>query len=216
MKALVIGATGATGKELVNQLIEDSDFNEVHIFVRKEPEIKSEKLFVHIVDFKKPDDWKDFLKGNVAFSCMGTTLKDAGSKEEQKRIDYDYQYQFAQNTKENKVPHFILVSAYGTNPQSRFFYPRIKGKLEEAIKELHFEATTLFKPGFLIRKNTQRPLEIIGLTVLQFFNKIGLFKKYKPLPTLILAKAMLIAAKQPQNIRIISLNDIFDWAQKKE
>ena len=89
MKALVIGATGATGKDLVNQLLNDKDFEEVNIFVRKPVDIHNEKLKVHIVNFEKPEEWKQMVKGDVAFSCLGTTLKDAGSKEAQKKVDFD-------------------------------------------------------------------------------------------------------------------------------
>ncbi len=85
MKALVIGATGATGKDLVNQLLNDKAFEEVDIFVRKPVDIENDKLKVHIIDFEKPQEWKGMIKGDVAFSCLGTTLKDAGSKEAQKK-----------------------------------------------------------------------------------------------------------------------------------
>jgi uncharacterized protein YbjT (DUF2867 family) len=101
MKALVIGATGATGKDLVNQLLNDQDFEEVNMFVRKPIDIQNNKLKVHLVNFEKPEEWKDLVKGDVAFSCLGTTLKAAGSKEAQRKVDYDYQYEFAQAAKEN-------------------------------------------------------------------------------------------------------------------
>ena len=131
MKALVIGATGATGKDLVNKLLEDKDFQEVHAFVRRPLNIKNEKLKAHVVDFEKPEEWKDLVKGDVAFSCLGTTLKDAGSKDAQRKVDFDYQYQFAKNAKENEVEDYILVSSYGANPNSKIFYSRMKGELEK-------------------------------------------------------------------------------------
>ena len=134
MKALVIGATGATGKDLVNKLLEDKDFQEVHAFVRRPLNIKNEKLKAHVVDFEKPEEWKDLVKGDVAFSCLGTTLKDAGSKDAQRKVDFDYQYQFAKNAKENEVEDYILVSSYGANPNSKIFYSRMKGELEKEVK----------------------------------------------------------------------------------
>lgn len=81
MKALVIGATGATGKELVVQLLEDEVFTEVHIFVRKAYNCQNPQLYTHIIDFEKPQTWVVLLHGDVAFSCLGTTLAQAGSKE---------------------------------------------------------------------------------------------------------------------------------------
>src|SRR5690606_1371057 len=119
MRALIIGATGATGKDLVNQLLQDSEFTKVDIFVRKPITLQHPKLNAHIVDFDKPNEWKDLVKGDVAFSCMGTTLKDAGSKEAQRKVDFDYQLNFSKSAKENGVDDFILVSAYGASPKSK-------------------------------------------------------------------------------------------------
>lgn len=215
MKALVIGATGATGKDLVNKLIDDSDFEEIHVFVRHEPNIKSEKLISHIVDFEKPETWKALLKGDVAFSCMGTTLKDAGSKEAQYKIDYEYQYRFAEMAKENGVDDFILVSAYGAHPKSRIFYSRMKGELEEAIKALHFNKLTIFKPGMLLRKDTKRTLEQIGSGFIKLANRFGFLRQQKPLPTETLAQAMINAAKIKSNgYSTVQLRAIFDFARK--
>ena len=121
MKALVIGATGATGKDLVNQLLNDPDYQEVNVFVRKPLNIENPKLKNHVVDFEKPEEWQDLVKGNVAFSCLGTTLKSAGSKEAQRKVDYDYQYNFAKTAKDNNVDDYILVSSYGADPNSKIF-----------------------------------------------------------------------------------------------
>lgn len=215
MKALIIGATGATGKDLVNQLLKDSDFSEVHVFVRKALDSNNEKLKVHIVDFNQPDDWKDLVKGDVAFSCLGTTLKAAGSKEAQKKVDVDYQYNFAKSAKENNVQDFILVSAYGANPKSNMFYSQIKGELEQKIKDLNFNKFTVFQPGMLERKTSDRFGEIVGGKVIKFFNKLGLLKSQKPLPTKTLAKAMINASKIKSNgYSTIKLGNIFSFAEK--
>ncbi len=88
MKADIIGATGATGRVLLAQLLNDERFDEVHIFVRRAPDIRHGKLHVHTIDFSRPDTWADKLRGDVLFSCLGTTLKDAGSQEAQRKIDY--------------------------------------------------------------------------------------------------------------------------------
>lgn len=216
MKALVIGATGATGKDLVKQLCQDSDFDEIDIFVRRRSDFHHEKVKAHLVDFDHPEEWKHLVKGDVAFSCLGTTLKSAGSKENQKVIDYDYQFNFAKAARENNVQDYILVSAYGASPDSKIFYSRIKGELEEAVKNLKFEKTTIFKPGMLERKNTDRNGEVFGLKIIKFLNKFGLFKSQKPLPTEVLAKAMIVASKIKSNsFSEIKLHSIFSFAEKK-
>lgn len=215
MKALVIGATGATGKDLVNQLLNDKEFDEVDIFVRKPVNIQNDKLKVHVVNFEKPEEWKDRVKGDVAFSCLGTTLKDAGSKEAQKKVDFDYQYEFAKAAKDNEVEDYILVSAYGANPQSKIFYSKMKGELEEAVKQLHFNKITIFKPGMLERKDSERTGEVLGSRIIKFANKLGLLESQKPLPTDILAKAMINSSKIKSNgYSSIKLGNIFCFAEK--
>ncbi|MGG7469619.1 NAD(P)H-binding protein [Chryseobacterium arthrosphaerae] len=215
MKALVIGATGATGKDLVNQLLNDKDFEEVDIFVRKPVDIQNDRLHVHVVNFEKPEEWKGMVKGDVAFSCLGTTLKDAGSKEAQRKVDFDYQYEFAKAARENDVEDYILVSAYGANPDSRIFYSRMKGELEEAVKQLHFNKITIFKPGMLERKNSERTGEVLGSRIIRFANKLGLLESQKPLPTDILAKAMINSSKIKSNgYSSIKLGNIFCFAEK--
>ena len=215
MKALIIGATGATGKDLVNQLLNDKDFDEIEVFGRKPLNIDDPKLKNHIVDFEKPEEWKDLVKGDVAFSCLGTTLKDAGSKEAQRKVDFDYQLNFAKAAKENNVEDFVLISAYGANPNSKIFYSRMKGELEEEVKKLHFNKLTIFNPGMLERKNSARTGEVLGSRIIKFANKLGLFESQKPLPTSILAQAMINATKIKSNgYSSIKLGNIFSFAEK--
>jgi len=215
MKALVIGATGATGKDLVKQLLNDKDFEEVNVFVRKPLNFQNDKLKVHVIDFDKPEEWKNSVKGDVAFSCLGTTLKDAGSKEAQKKVDFNYQYEFAKAAKENNVDDYVLVSAYGANPKSKIFYSKMKGELEEAVKQLHFNKITIFKPGMLERKDSERSGEVLGSRIIKFANKLGLFESQKPLPTEILAKAMINSSKIKSNgYSSIKLGNIFWFAEK--
>ncbi|WP_436374816.1 NAD(P)H-binding protein [Cytobacillus sp. BC1816] len=199
MHALLIGATGATGKDLMDLLLDDDSFHQVDIFVRRELHIQHEKLKVHVIDFDNPEHWKHLVKGDVLFSCLGTTLKAAGSKEAQWKIDYDYQYQVAEAARENNVSTYVLVSSGGSSPNSLFFYPRMKGQLEEAVKALGFPKLSIFKPPVLIRKNSDRTMEVAGLKAVQFFNKFGILRTQKPLPTEILAAAMINSAKTKDN-----------------
>ena len=133
------------------------------------------------------------------FSCLGTTLKAAGSKEAQWKVDYDYQYQFAKFARENNVNNYVLVSSGFSSPNSLFFYTRMKGQLEEAVKALGFPKLSIFNPPVLIRKNSDRTMEVAGLKAIQFFNKIGIFRSQKPLLTEILAQAMINSSKTKEN-----------------
>jgi uncharacterized protein YbjT (DUF2867 family) len=120
----------------------------------------------------------------------------AGSKEAQWKIDFEYQYVFAKVAADNQVPGYVLVSSTGSNPDALFFYPRMKGKLEAAVKALGFSSVAIFNPPLLIRKGTDRAVEKIMKKVLTFVNRFGLMISQKPLPTDVLAKAMIQAAKE--------------------
>lgn len=199
MRALLIGATGATGKDLLELLLNDDSFHQVDIFVRRDLDIQHNKLKIHVIDFGKQEQWQHLVKGDVLFSCLGTTLKAAGSKEAQWKVDYDYQYLFAKFAKENNVNNYVLVSSDFASPNARFYYPKMKGHLEEAVKALGFPKLSIFKPPILIRKNSDRTMEVAGLKVIQFFEKIGISRSQKPLPTEILAQAMINSAKSREN-----------------
>lgn len=211
MKALIIGATGATGKDLLTQLLEDDTYSEVHCFVRKPMSLTHPKLHTHVVNFETPEAWADLLHGDVAFSCLGTTLAVAGSKEAQWRIDYDYQYAFAWQCKANGIPTFVLVSAAGATAQSKLFYNRMKGQLEDAVKALSFPSLLIFQPSVLIRSNSNRSGENFTVKAFRFLNKLGILKRYRPMPTEILAEKMLSAVhNSPKGTFTFTLDKIFD------
>lgn len=214
MKALMIGATGATGKDLLELLLKDTSFQQVDIFVRRPLKLQHPKLNIHVIDFDKPEQWHPLVKGDVLFSALGTTLKAAGSKEAQWKIDYEYQYNFAKAAKENNVNNYVLVSAGFADPKSSVFYSRMKGELEEAIMSLGFSTITIFHPPLLVRKDTDRKGEVIGMKLIQFFNKLGLFRAQKPLPTEVLAQAMINAAKKKESgLTTIKSKEIWKCAQ---
>ena len=196
--ALVIGATGATGRELVNKLLIDDEFSHVTIFVRNAPAIKHKKLKINVIDFKDLEKYKDLIKGDILFSALGTTKKDAGGKDEQYEIDYTYQYEFAKIAAENGLANYSLVSSVGANSKSSFFYPKMKGKLEEAVKKLDFKKIDIFQPPMLIRQpDLMREGEKSGIKILNRLNKIGILKSQKPLAVETLAEKMLEIAKTP-------------------
>lgn len=208
--ALVIGATGATGKDLVAQLLEDASFDQVHVFVRREVNLRHEKLQVHIVDFDKMNEWKDLLLGDVLFSALGTTIKKAGSQQAQWKIDYTYQYEVAKAAKENGVESLALVSSAWATADSNVFYTRMKGQLEEDIKKLGFLHLSIMRPPSLIRKDTDRFGERMSVKLLQALNKIGLLRSIRPMPTSHLAHAMIVMAKeQKEGTYILEPKDLW-------
>jgi len=210
MKALIIGGTGATGKDLINILLTDPDYTEVVIFVRRPSGMAHPKLVEILTDFERLEAVSASIKGDVWFSCLGTTLKTAGSKDTQWHIDYEIPLQFAEIARRMAVPKAVLLSAYGASAASKVFYSRMKGKLEEGIAQLAFDQYIIFKPGLLLRKDTDRSGERIMVGALNFLNRLGLFRKFRPLPTLTLAEKLAKAPKVlTPGMHVIALADIF-------
>jgi uncharacterized protein YbjT (DUF2867 family) len=212
MKAIVIGATGATGKDLVNVLLQDADYTSVVVFVRHPTGIHHSKLLEIITDFDKLQSVSNQINGDALFSCLGTTLKAAGSKEKQWHIDYEIPLEFATIAKANGVSVLVLLSAYGSSATSKVFYSGLKGRLEDSIGGLAFNKYIIFRPGLLLRKNTDRVGERISAGLLIFFNRLGILKKIRPLPTSLLAEKL---AKAPKILsagkHILSLDKIFGF-----
>ena len=190
--ALVLGATGATGRKLVTQLLAHPAFGEVSIFVRQKPDLEHQKLNVYEIDFSKLSNYKNLVVGDVLFSALGTTLKDAGSKTKQYEVDYTYQYEFAKMASENGVNNYSLVSSYGANKDSWFFYLKTKGVLEGEIKKLPFKSIKIYQPPTLIRQaDLLRPTEKRGIRILKILNRFGVLQSQKPLSVTVLARKMI-------------------------
>ena len=217
LHALILGATGATGKELVNELLKNPNFYKISVFGRRVPDIENKKLFKYKIDFSELNKIKKLLSGDILFSALGTTLKQAGGKKQQFLVDYTYQYEFAKIAVENGTKNYSLVSSTGADKNSFFFYPKIKGELEESIKKLPFNKIQIFQPPTLIRQPVlARKGEKIGIKVFNRLNKIGLFKSQKPLPVKILAKIMIDAAlsKNSDRLEVFSTQDIAELNNK--
>ena len=209
--ALILGATGSTGQKLLDLILKDSSYSKVSIFVRRNPSIEHEKLTTHEIDFSRLKDYKRLIEGDILFSAFGTTLKDAGSKTQQYLVDYTYQYEFAKMASDNGINHFSLVSSAGANERSFFFYPKIKGELEQSVKKLQFKKIQIFQPAILIRQpELMRNGERIGIRVFNALNKIGLLKSQKPLSVSVLAKKMISEVKSDKvlGIKTYRLKDI--------
>ncbi|MBI9090985.1 MAG: NAD(P)H-binding protein [Desulfobacterium sp.] len=212
--ALVIGATGLVGSCLVSRLLEDDRFARVVIFTRRSSGLAHEKLEEHIVDFDQPEIFRDLVKGDILFSALGTTIKTAGSKAVQYLVDYTYQYCFARAASENRVPGYVLVSSAQASPKARSFYSRMKGELERDIRLLDFKQLHILQPSLLAGDRSEnRPGERFGGAFLHCLNRLGLFKRYRPIKGDIVAKAMInvcfTASASPQ---VHELDELFKLA----
>ena len=207
--AIVIGSTGAVGKELVQLLLRNKNYSSVVSFVRRSTGISHPKLQEHIVDFNQLQQWRNAVKGDVLFSAMGTTLKLAKSKDNQHLVDFTYQYETAKIASEQKVPTYVLVSAAGANSNAVNFYTNMKGELEDAIKLLPFNSIQILRPGQIDGIHPdKRMMEKLGLQLMYAINKIGILRKFRPIKGIEVAEAMICAAEKP-NSATYSLDELF-------
>lgn len=204
LHAVVLGASGAVGRQLIGLLASDHRFSKVIILARRNPLLPGEKFVFHQVDFDKPDDWAHLVQGDVFFSAFGTTLKKAGSKENQYKIDYTYQYNVAKAARDNGVNAVVLISAAGANENSKVFYSRMKGELDLAILSLGFEKTIIIKPSLLVgHRDDVRFGEIAARFIGMLMPLIPYVRRYRPVKTATVASAMInsvFAEKCPQII----------------
>ncbi len=211
ISACILGATGLVGNQLLHLLLEDERFAEVRIFVRRDCGIIHPKLKQYLIDFDAPEMYENDIIGEVLFSCLGTTLRVAGSKEAQYQVDFTYQLEFARLASKNGVEKYVLISSAGANEKSKIFYSRIKGELEKAILKLTFNQISILQPGILKGKRSEFRLgERIGIAALAMFGMIPLFAGYRPIPALLVAKAMINAClNQKEKVKIYTLKKVF-------
>jgi uncharacterized protein YbjT (DUF2867 family) len=216
--AVVIGASGLIGKSLVKKLLEDNLYNSVMVFVRSSINISNSKLTEHIEDFEKIADWKNKITGDDLYSAMGTTIKKAGSKEAQYKIDVTYQYEFAKAASENGVKSYFLVSSSGANVNSKLFYMRIKGELEEKVKLLPFNKIRIFRPSLLLGERDEKRFgEKAAERLLKIVVPLFPFlKNQRPIEGEKVAKAMIVSANEDnkESIKIFEPLEIFRLAEK--
>ena len=213
MKAVLIGATGAVGKDLLQALLEDARYTEVVAFARRALGVQHEKLREHTIDFDAPATWQELVKGDVLFSTLGTSLKQAGSKEAQRHIDYDYQLAFAKAARANGVKSLVLLSSIGADSKSSIFYLRLKGELDDAVRDLGFDSLSIVRPPSLIRAKSKRFGETASVKLLQAVNAIGLAKRLAPMETAVVARSMsALGLDSASGTRIIEGQDVRDFA----
>lgn len=214
--AIVLGATGLVGSNLVQLLLEDRTYTQIKLFVRRTTGISDSKIEENIVDFNKPETFKAMIAGDTVFSCLGTTIKQAGSKDAQYKVDFTYQYEFAQFASENKVANYALVSSTSASSKSRIFYSRIKGELEEAVQKLDFSVIRIIRPGILNGEREEKRLgETIGIKIADFLGKvIPPLKKYRSIKGAEVAKAMInsVEIKSPNITETYELEQVFSLA----
>lgn len=209
--AVIIGATGAVGREIVNEILSGEYYDRIYILGRSSisklpDDSRLEKI---IIDFNNIDFDMNILENADVFASLGTTIKIAGTKENQRKIDVDYTVNFAKLC-EGKVRSFNVVSAIGAKRNSKNFYNSLKGELEDALKELNLGILRIFQPSLLISKrDDNRFLEEIFMKVAPIFQFVlkGKTKKYSPIEASLLGKVIVRFATENKGEGTYTYND---------
>lgn len=197
--ALIIGSTGLIGSQLLNSLLESKDYDKVITFVKRDSGKQHPKLRQHIIDFDQPQSYQELIAGDDFFCTIGTTIKKAGTKEDFKKVDFEYPQQFASLASKNKVKNFLLISSLGADKSSKNFYLKTKGEIENFLKNSGFQSVSILRPSLLLgnRKEFRLGERVAGVFMktvsFLFFGKL---KKYKPIESKTVAKALLMIARE--------------------
>ena len=209
--AVIIGATGVVGRVILNEILSGEYYDRIYILGRssisKLPD--EERLTKIIIDFENIDFDMDILENADVFASLGTTLKIAGSKENQRKIDVDYTVNFAKLC-EWKIRSFNVVSAMGANSKSKSFYTSLKGELEDKLKEMNIGVLRIFRPSLLISKREdKRILEEVFFKISPILKVLlkGKLKKYSPIEASLLGKEIVRFATENKGEGTYTYND---------
>ena len=209
--AVIIGATGAVGRKILEEVLEKDFYKKVYVLgrssiTRLEDNEKLEKI---VVDFENLDFETDILNNADVFAALGTTIKIAKTKENQRKIDFGYTINFAKMC-EGRVKSFNVVSAIGANSRSKSFYSSLKGELEEQLQKMNLGILRIYRPSLLIAKRAdKRMMEdfFIKLSPMLKFILHGKFKKYSPIEVELLGKEMVRFVIENKGEKTYTYND---------
>lgn len=197
MTVTIIGATGLIGGHLLNELLNDPFFDTVRLLIRRPINIDHPKLEKKIVDFNDSDSLLVALSNSdVIFCSVGTTQKKVkGDKEAYRKIDFDIPVKLARFSKMVGCEKFILVSSVGANSKSNNFYLKLKGEVEDEVKNIGLRSLHILRPSFLLGARKEfRIGEAIGKPFMRLFS-FAIPAKYKPIHAKDVAKAMAAIGK---------------------
>ena len=202
-KALIAGSTGLIGGYCLQALLNDPRYSEIIALVRK-PLLKTHrKLKTVISKFENLDHELSNIQADDVYCCMGTTIKKAGSQEDFRQVDFSLVVSIAEQMRKQGAEQFLVISSMGADPNSKVFYNRVKGEMEQAIQQLEYPYIRIIRPSLLLGPREEFRLgEKIGVMltpVLKPFLK-GSLKKYRPVQAESVAQFMVkVAHEEPMS-----------------
>jgi len=209
-KVIVVGSTGVVGAQLINQLSSRDDISKIVSITRRPIVYNCSKVINEVINFDEIDKYQELLHGDALFSCLGTTLKLAGTIEKQRLVDVEHQYHFAKMAASNGVSQYLLVSSSGADATSNNAYLKMKGQLEGLVIKLEFESIAIFQPSLLLGTRPDfRIAEVLGKYILPVLCLLPVLSKYKPITGEVVAKKMIaVAMNNNKGIGYYRLDDI--------
>lgn len=208
--ALLAGASGLIGSQLLPLLLESERYSKVIVVGRRALPLVHPKLTQVVTDLDKLQDVRLQLIADDVFCCLGTTLQQAGSKEAFYKVDFLYVVTLAALAAGNFASQFMVISSMGADADSRIYYSRVKGEMEAAVRQLSFRAIHIFRPSLLLGERAQPRLgERLGAAVLGALTPLlrGPLLKYRPVSGAVVAAAMLRAAEDDGGGMRVHLSD---------
>ncbi|MHC8948732.1 NAD-dependent epimerase/dehydratase family protein [Sphingobacterium hungaricum] len=210
--ALVLGASGMIGLQVVQQLLDNPTYHKVYAVSRKKIALEHPKLEQLLADFDSIDALIENLQVDHLYSCLGSTQKKTPDKADYYQIDHDYPVKVASILKDNGCQVIALVSSMGADEHSKNFYLRMKGETERDLIKVGIPSTLLFRPSLLIgERNENRLAEDIFSFLFKGINLLlwGPLKNYKSIQGKDVASAMIHASlKNPQGVHIYKTSTI--------
>ena len=196
--ALLAGATGLIGSQLLPLLLESERYSKVIVVGRRALPMAHPKLKQVVTELDQLADVYLQLIADDVFCCLGTTMRQAGSKAAFYKVDYQYVVTLAELTAAHFATQFMVVSSIGADPEASVYYSKVKGEMEAAVRQAPFRAIHIFRPSLLLGPREQPRLgEQLGAVVARVFRPVlrGALQKYRPVTAATVAAAMLRAAE---------------------
>jgi uncharacterized protein YbjT (DUF2867 family) len=216
--AVVFGATGLVGKELVFELLENNQFLKVVAVLRHDLPVSNSKLDkIPIKDYSELDIYKEKLHADVYFCCIGTTIKKAGTKEAFKKVDYEIPLQIARLAEELQIKSFVTISSVGASLDTSNFYLHTKGEMEQAIRSVYSGNLKIVRPSLLMGHRSEfRFGEKVATILMKAFGPFlfGPFKKYKAIYAWDVGRAMIKSISLSQEKIILESHELAALALK--
>ncbi|MEO8934016.1 MAG: NAD(P)H-binding protein [Xanthomarina sp.] len=217
--AIILGATGLTGSLLLELLLMDHRYHKIILFSRKSNGIQHDKIEEHLIDLLDLKSYKNIFLADEVFCCIGSTKAKTPNNQHYFQIDFGIPVMAANLCRENNIETFIVISALGAEKESKLFYNRTKGQMEQAVLRENISKTYILQPALISGNRKEKRFgEDLGKLFMKLINPIlfGSLSKYKSIHPLTIAKCMVFLANNSYPTALIPSNKIKELATNNE